>query len=188
MRSLAIVGGVLVLVLGVAVWCAFAAETTAPASTTAPSTMTAPAPQPGEGMKEGRGMRGTGGPMTEDTMKKMGMSEGEIMRHQMMSNAQFKNNEPIGLLSLKEQLKLTEEQVKKLEAIDETARKDAKAVLTKEQEAMVDKMTGPETMTEMNKNMMAKHREMRGMEGTPAEEAKETTAKEAKEKAAETTK
>jgi hypothetical protein len=162
------------VVLGIAVWYAYAAEqTTAPA--TAPAAAAAPAPgQPGEGMRGPRGGgpggpggpgRGMGGPMNEERMKAAGMTDGEIMKHKMMNNAKFNNTEPIGLLALKDDLKLTDDQVKKLEAIKEKAAKDAKEVLTADQSATIAKMSGADNVMEMNRDMMTKMREMRGAGG-----------------------
>jgi len=200
MRTQAGVVGVLVLILAVGAYYAFAAESAAPsggetgtAAATPPAAKGAPAPSERMAPSE----------MTEEQMlermnarmKESGMSDETIMKHNMMATAKFQNNEPMGLLAMKKDLKLTDEQVKKLEQIDENARKEAKAVLDKDQEAMVDKMSGPDSMMGMQKEMMSKGGGMMrgrmrpGMsgsmsEGSPAEEAAETPAQETKEKAA----
>jgi hypothetical protein len=76
----------------------------------------------------------------EERMKSSGASEGTLMRFRQIQLAKFSTDEPIGLLALKDQLKLTPEQVKKIEGAADAARKEAKAALTKEQVDMLDKM------------------------------------------------
>ena len=92
------------------------------------------------------------------------MPEGTIMKYDMMYKAEWKGTEPNGLLGMKTDLKLTDEQVKKLQDINDKAMKDAKAVLTPDQVTMVEKMSGPDTMVGMQQEMMSKGA-MRGGRG-----------------------
>ena len=139
-RTLAGVLGIVVMVLAVAVFHAVAAETAAkPATETkavetkATETTAANAPE-SQATPEERMAR------YEEHMKSSGASEGTLMRYRQMQMAKFSIDEPIGLLALKDQLKLTPEQVKKIEGAADMARKEAKAALTKEQTDMIDKM------------------------------------------------
>jgi len=84
---------------------------------------------------------------SEERLKQSNASEGLILRNRQIQTAKFATDEPIGLLALKDQLKLTADQVKKIEDIAAAARTQAKAVLTKDQVAAVDKMKDtPDTM------------------------------------------
>jgi hypothetical protein len=76
----------------------------------------------------------------EERMKTANASEGLIMRYRQVQMAKLAVDEPIGLVALKDQIKLTAEQVKKIEDIAASARAQAKAVLTKEQLSEVEKM------------------------------------------------
>jgi len=146
---------VVMLVLSVGVFYAIAAEmetkekepATPPA---APAKPAAPAAQPAPPAPPAPGGPAATPPSTmtpeemlarsEQRMKENGASDGMIMRNRQIQTAKFSIDEPIGLLALKDKLNLTPEQVKKIEGIAETARKDAKAALTKEQAAMLDQM------------------------------------------------
>ncbi len=122
----------------------------------------------GMGGGGGRGMgmgMGQGGQMTEqemtqrgqEAMKSMNMSKGMMMRHRMMMDAVVGDYEPNGLVALKDELKLTPDQVSKLQAINQKAEDDAKAVLTADQVKQVDELKGtPNTVAGMHKEMAGK--------------------------------
>ena len=85
---------------------------------------------------------------------------------QMMMQAQLTPSDPSALVALKDQLKLTEDQVKKLQAIQEQARKDAAAVLNDEQKQQVAKIPAtPDTSTGMHQQMMQMMKDMHGGQG-----------------------
>jgi hypothetical protein len=102
----------------------------------------------------------------EERMKSGGASEGTLMRYRQIQMAHFTLDEPIGLLALKEQLKLTPEQVKKLEDISVNARKEAKAALTKEQADTLEKMKDtPDSGAAMSAEMRSRMGSRRGGPG-----------------------
>jgi hypothetical protein len=183
-----VVGVLVVLILAIGAYYAFAAETSAPAAKEKPSVAAAKG-EAAESVKE-EAKETSEDEMMENThakMKAAGMPEGHVMKHKMMSKAAWNGDEPHGLLGMRKELNLTDEQVKKLESIDESSRKEARAVLTKEQQDTISKMSGPSTMAGMHKEMMKKGVTPVGAtmkEGSKAEEAKETPAQEAKEKTA----
>jgi len=156
---------VTVLVLAAAAIYAIAAESGAPAGGAAPAA--GPAAGPG----------GAAPAMTpeemlarsEDRMKTSGASEGTIMRNRQMQMAQFAIEEPIGLVALKDQLKLTPEQLKKIQDIVASARTQAKAVLTKEQVDMIDKMKDtPDSVIAFSAQMRSRMGSRRGQRGGAA--------------------
>jgi len=90
-------------------------------------------------------------------MEAMKMSEPMKMRCGMMMNMEVTSHDPAALLALKDQLKLTEEQTKRLEAIVAQARQQAEQVLTDEQKTQVQPLEKlPTTMMEMHRQMMEK--------------------------------
>jgi len=118
---------------------------------------------------QGQGMAKEARPMNEEEMmgqrkemmKKSGMSEGMVMRDRMLIHAKIEKDNPSGILALKKDLDLDDAQVKKLEKIDEKARKDADKVLTKEQREKLAMLEGtPDSMA----GMWSKMRFMRGEE------------------------
>jgi hypothetical protein len=70
---------------------------------------------------------------SREMMKKMGMSDAMITRCQIMGTAQISAYDPTAVLALRSELKLTDDQVKELEAIVATAQEQAKTKLTPEQ-------------------------------------------------------
>ena len=62
------------------------------------------------------------------------------MCHRMMMNERLSAKDPSSILGLREELKLTEKQVKQLERIEAKARTDAEKVLTKEQRAILSEV------------------------------------------------
>ena len=75
-----------------------------------------------------------------DRLKKMGMSDAMMKRCQMMMKARVEPTDPGALLALKDELELSEEQVKKLEKIAEKARDRAKALLTETQQKKLEEL------------------------------------------------
>jgi hypothetical protein len=76
------------------------------------------------GMASMMGMQqGQGGPQME----------GMMARHQMLMQAELSKNDPAALLSVKDKLKLTDEQVGKLESLARETGQKAEALLTDEQ-------------------------------------------------------
>lgn len=91
----------------------------------------------------------------EAMMKAMGMSPAMMMRCRMMMGMTIDASEPVALLSLKDDLGLAAEQITRLEAIAEKARRDAGAVLTDEQKAKIGTFAAtPRSMREMCREMM----------------------------------
>jgi hypothetical protein len=96
------------------------------------------------GMKHGM-MGGMGGMKMSGPMK---------MRHQMMMNMEVTPQDPAALLALKGQLKLSEEQTKRLQAILTQARQQAEQVLTDEQKTQLQPLEKlPKTMMQMMEHM-----------------------------------
>lgn len=88
-------------------------------------------------------------------MEGMKMSGPMKLRHQMMMNMEVTPQDPAALLALKDQLKLTDEQTNRLQAILAQARQQAGQVLTDQQKAQLQPLEKlPKTMTEMHNQMM----------------------------------
>jgi hypothetical protein len=127
-------------------------------------------PQPQSDVKQKADQPSQPGMMQRDTkpgmmggMKGMKMSEPMKMRCGMMMNMEVTSHDPAALLALKDQLKLTEEQTKRLEAIVAQAQQQAEQVLTDEQKTQVQPLeTLPATMKEMHKQMMEKMGQAKG--------------------------
>ncbi len=84
----------------------------------------------------------------------MGGMHGMMMRCQMMMGAQIQKTDPVGLLALKEELELSEDQVGKLRQIAQTARQEAEAVLTDEQKEELEAIPDePHSMMRMHRHM-----------------------------------
>jgi hypothetical protein len=90
-------------------------------------------------------------------MEGMKMSEPMKMRCRMMMNMEVTSHDPAALLALKDQIKLTEEQTDRLQAILTQARQQAGQVLTHEQTAQLQPLEKlPKTMAQMHHQMMEK--------------------------------
>jgi hypothetical protein len=97
-----------------------------------------------------------------EMMKKMGMSDAMITRCQIMGTAQISAYDPAAVLALRSELKLTDDQVKELEAIVATAQEQVKAKLTPEQLASLQPIDAtPSSMMQMCQSMPGKN--MKGM-------------------------
>ena len=87
-------------------------------------------------------------------MEAMKMSEPMKLRCRMMMSMEVTSHDPAALLALKEQLKLTEEQTNRLQAIVAQARQQADQVLTEEQRSQLRPLEKtPKTMMEMMEHM-----------------------------------
>lgn len=71
-------------------------------------------------------------------MKEMGMSPEMILRCRMLMQGDFSRSNPSSLLGVKDELKLTDEQVTKLKDLGKETRDKARAVLTEEQLKKID--------------------------------------------------
>jgi len=118
-----------------------------------------------------------------ERLKKMGMSDAMMQRCQMMMKARVEPTDPAALLALKDELELSEQQVKKLERIAEKARDRAKALLTEAQQKKLEELPDkPDCCEDMQCKMMdmveekcgdqKKERKGEGEEPSEAEEAK----------------
>lgn len=115
--------------------------------------------QSGTGGGEGA-PKGGATPMGHDMGQ---MSPGMKTKCQMMMQAQLTPGDPAALVASKDQLKLTEDQVKKLQAIQEQARKNAAAVLNDEQKQQVANVPAkPDTCMGMHQHMMQMMKDMHG--------------------------
>jgi hypothetical protein len=140
MRKLVAVLGVMVLVLGVAVIYSYAAEKESKATEKAEA-REAKAAAAADTRWDDMMAR------SHEAMVKLGASEGEIMRRHEIQHARFTTTDPIGLVALRDRLKLSREQVDKLEAVNDRARRDAMGVLTGDQIRLVEEMKGtPESL------------------------------------------
>ena len=101
-----------------------------------------------------------------ETGAKMGMSKAMMTRCRMLMRTRIETNDPAGLLTIKDELKLTEKQVGKLQAIAEKAREEAKALLTDEQNKKLEALPKtPCNMMEMHGKMKPMMQKMSGEKG-----------------------
>ena len=90
-------------------------------------------------------------------MRKAGMSEGMVMCHKMMYSEEVAKDDPSALLALKDDLKLTADQVTKLKAIAAKARQDSDAVLTADQKKKLEEVpSSPNTVMGLHDEMRSK--------------------------------
>ncbi|MGD2176020.1 MAG: heavy metal-binding domain-containing protein [Candidatus Brocadiaceae bacterium] len=98
------------------------------------------------GMQKGEGAESMAG--------MMGKMHGMMMRCRMMMDARTQKTDPVGLLALRDQLELSEEQVSELQQIVETARQEAERVLTEQQKEKLEAMPDqPHSMMQMHRRM-----------------------------------
>jgi hypothetical protein len=93
------------------------------------------------------------------------------MHHRMMMNERLSPKDPSSMLALREELELTEKQVKQLEKIETKARTDSGKVLTKEQRETLSEV--PEhaaLMGPMHERMMERRTGGERKEGAAAKE------------------
>lgn len=90
------------------------------------------------------------------------MSKGMRMRCRVMMQMRIRPNDPAAVLALKEQLDLSDGQVKKLETIMDQARDKTESILTSEQQKKLEPLAGmPETSMEMHRQMMERMQKMK---------------------------
>ena len=83
-------------------------------------------------------------------MREMGMSEAEIVRHEMMMRLDVKTSDPAALLALREHLGLNEEQVHRLGVLREKTQAEALQALDEEQRKKVEALPAePRTVAAM---------------------------------------
>jgi hypothetical protein len=114
-----------------------------------------------------------------EMMKKMGMSDAMVTRCQIMGNAQISAYDPPAVLALRSELKLTDDQVKDLEAIVATAQEQVKTKLTAEQLAYLQPIAAtPSSMVQMCQSMHSMTgKKMMGMMMCPMMSVSSSTAK-----------
>jgi hypothetical protein len=109
--------------------------------------------------------------------KGMDMPPAMKRRCQMMMNAEMSTDDAACLLAFKQELKLTPEQVQKLEQIVKESRQEAPAILTPEQQKTLAEVAGqPASMNAMHAKMHEKM--MQKMEGAGPKTTEEKAKKE----------
>jgi hypothetical protein len=92
-----------------------------------------------------------------EMMKKMGMSDAMMARCHIMGTAQISAYDPAAVLALRGELKLTDDQVKDLQAIAATTQDQVKSKLTAEQLASLQPIAAtPSSMMQMCQSMHSK--------------------------------
>lgn len=112
-----------------------------------------------------------------DMSKGMDMPPAMKQHCQMMMNAEICKDDAACLLACKQDLKLSSEQIQKLDQIIKQSRQEAAAVLTPEQQKTLAEVPGkPECMCAMHAAMHEKM--MKKTEAAPAKPAEEKAKKE----------
>lgn len=89
-----------------------------------------------------------------ENAKKMGMSESMQMRRKMLMGMQVNTDDPGAVLALQSDLNLTQDQIDKIKKIQDSARKDARNVLTSSQRQQIAALEGtPQSMVSMCREM-----------------------------------
>ena len=128
-------------------------------------TVYAQADNPDADRPAGTGMEMKGGQMGMGKMMKM-PSEMQ-QRCRMMMQTAINPGDPAAILAIKDDLKLTPEQVQKIQAIADEARKEAKGVLDEQQAKMLQAIPAkPETPMAMHQQMMQKMKDMPAGQGS----------------------
>lgn len=128
------------------------------------------APEAQEGKPEMMEQAGGGCAMMKMLMEQPG-NEGLKMRAKMMLRAHLVPSDPDALLALAEEIKLTPEQVKGLQALVEKARAGDELILTDAQKKQLEVLKGtPDTMMALHKEVMAKLRAEMKMMGLEPDE------------------
>jgi hypothetical protein len=112
-----------------------------------------------------------------EMMKKIGMSDAMMTRCQIMANAQISAYDPAAVLALRGELKLTDDQVKDLEAIGATTQDQVKSKLTAEQLASLEPIAAtPSSIVQMCQSMHSMTgKNMMGMMMSTGEKDQEQT-------------
>lgn len=118
-----------------------------------------------------KGMMDGKGKMSPDMKAMMEKMSPEMkLRCKMLMNMMVSPSDPTAILSIKDQLKLTDAQTTQLEAIHKEAQVRAAAVLSVDQQKTLDAMPKtPQTMTDMHEQMMGQMQ--RAMGGKMGEHA-----------------
>ncbi len=96
-----------------------------------------------------------------DRMKDMGMSDAMMSRCRMMRTLEVSAYDPAGILALKEELQLSEQQVQKLQTLLQASRDGAKAALTDSQKQKLRVINDtPNSMMQMHQHMMDRMQKM----------------------------
>lgn len=104
----------------------------------------------------------------QQMMQMCGMTPEMMQQGRMIMHAELSRDDPAALLGMKEQLKLSDDQSKRLQAIEQRARAEAKAVLDQSQQSQVSKLPdGASSMAQMHRQMMAQMQQMSGKSGAP---------------------
>ena len=113
-----------------------------------------------------------------EMMKKMGMSDAMITRCHIMGTARVSAYDPAAVLALRDELKLTDDQVKELEAIATTTQEQVKTKLTAEQLTALEPIAAtPSSMMQMGQSMHSMTgKNMMGMMMCPMMSASSSTA------------
>lgn len=113
-----------------------------------------PTPAPDAQSMNMMGMMNMSPEQCREMMKKMGMSDAMITRCQIMGTAQVSAYNPAAVLALRDELKLTDDQVNELEAIATTAQEQVKTKLTVEQLAILEPIAAtPSSMMQICQSM-----------------------------------
>ncbi len=108
--------------------------------------------------------------MRADMMKRMGVADDKIAQWKSVMGVQIQPDSPEGLVGLKEQLKLTDDQVKQLQTIEKDAQQKATGVLTAEQKTKLDEVKfKPGSVMELSTMMTREMRESRMGQRRPME-------------------
>ena len=98
--------------------------------------------------------------------KMMNMPDDMKQRCRMMMQTTINPADPAAILAIKDDLKLTAEQVQKLQAIADKAQQEAKGVLDEQQAKTLQAIPAkPETPMAMHQQMMQKMKEMPAGQG-----------------------
>ncbi len=101
-----------------------------------------------------------------DRMKDMGMSDAMMSRCRMMRTLEVSAYDHAGILALKDELQLSDEQVRKIQTLLEVSRDGAKAALTDSQRQKLQAIDRtPASVTQMHNHMMGRMQEKMKDEG-----------------------
>jgi len=127
-------------------------------------TVHAQADNPSTDRPAGPGMGMRGGQMGMGKM--MNMPDDMMQRCRMMMQTAINPGDPVAILALKDDLKLTAEQVQKIQAIADKARQEAKGVLDEQQAKTLQAIPAkPETPMAMHQHMMQMMKNMPAGQG-----------------------
>lgn len=115
-----------------------------------------------------QGMMGGGMGNMDDMMRMCGMTPEMVEQGRLLMHAELNRDDPAALLGLKDRLNLTAAQVKQLNAIQDRARNDARAILNAKQQGQLATLPAtPGSMASMHRQMMTHMQQMSGKSGAP---------------------